>query len=107
MKSKYKEIRNKMTELIAEIHPTIDEELSKDEEEDDEFSVSREHAVVGRWILFYETTAPALHHIEGETHQTIAKGFFTLSCDPMSDCAIQDWEALGMIEYAKDRGLLG
>lgn len=106
----YQQARRIISKSVSEaqkymVDPADNQE--HDAEDSPSLEIQREKASVGRWVVFFETTAPAVFHTEETSKFTFAKGFFTLSSDGTDDTPLQDWEVLGMIEFAKREGLLG
>lgn len=77
-----------------------------DEAEEGRFEVDEAESMIGRWVMFFETTAPSRQITEEKTFFTYAKGLFCISGDG-PDTSMQEWEIRGMMDYAKDKDIFG
>jgi hypothetical protein len=91
--------------LLLKATSDVDEPL-EEFDEDGTFEIDEDKAYVGRWVIFFETTAPSRHLVDGESHFTFAKGFFCISSDG-ADGSMQEWEIRGMMDYAADKDIFG
>lgn len=108
--SAYSKARNVIEEALKEAYLILktDEENDPRELSDDDgvFEIDEDKAFVGKWVMFFETTAPSRQSIGGETYFTYAKGFFCISSDG-ADSSLQEWEIRGMMDYARDKDIFG
>lgn len=111
MKSKYAQARDILDAALKEAYLTLKDgnegdRLDEDEDEDGVYEIDEGKAFVGKWVIFFETTAPSRHIVDGEAHHTFAKGFFCVSGDG-ADTSLTEWEIRGMMDYARAEGVFG
>jgi len=102
--TEYQRAREKLAAAIREIYPLI---CGEADEDDEDFRINRPEGFIQRWVLYFETTAPVTQQTEeGEWH-TFAKGLYCISDDGTAQVPMQEWEIIGMFEFARDNEIFG
>jgi len=102
--SNYNLARKKLARALREAYPLL---LEEQEEDDPEFQIDTSEALVGRWVVYFETTAPATLEDEQGTHHSYAKGLFCISDDGSGESPMQDWEIIGITRYCCENEIFG
>jgi hypothetical protein len=104
MNGDYKAARHKLAQALKEIYPLI---AGGDEEEEEEFQIDKAKGFVRRWVMYFETMAPYTDDDEQGTFHSYAYGLYCLSDDGTNETSMQDWEIVGMTEWARDNEIYG